>query len=300
VAKKVLIADDSQTIRQAFEMTFSGDSGVEIFGAGDVASALSTAREQTPDLIIVDSNLGDATGYDLCKQLKADGQVASIPVWIMTGPAERMDDDLYADCGAEGHVRKPFDTQRMIDKVSSMSAPPDEEKSRPSYPPAAAKPAAPVAAPKPAAPPAAAAKPPPPAHAVETDEKRPRQSTLMGGPVAPPIKPKVPEALAAKPELPKPKPKPKPEVVQTETVAELAQMGSDLKPKKPAASDAVQVEPADMATPAAAAALSGLTDEQREAVMVLIREIVEKTVWEVVPDLAESIIREEIARLLKE
>lgn len=298
MAKKVLIADDSQTIRHAFELTFSGDSGVEIFGAGDVASALSTAREQMPDLIIADSNLGDASGYELCKQLKADGQVASIPVWIMTGPAERMDDDLYADCGADGHVRKPFDTQRMLDKVAAMAAPPDEEKSRPSYPPAAAKPAAP---------PAAAAKPAaPPAHAVDTDEKRPRQATLMGGPVAPPVKPKEPEAKpaappAAPPKPPPPKPEPKPEVVQTETVAELAQMGSDLKPKAPApAADAVQVEPADMATPAAAAALAGLTDEQREAVMVLVGEIVEKTVWEIVPDMAESIIREEIARLLKE
>jgi CheY-like chemotaxis protein len=294
VAKKVLIADDSQTIRQAFEMTFSGDSGVEIFGAGDVASALSTAREQMPDLIIADSNLGDATGYDLCKQVKADGQVSDIPVWIMTGPAERMDDDLYADCSADGHVRKPFDTQRMVDKVTSMAAPPDEEKSRPSYPPAAAKPAAP---------PAAAAKLPPPAHSVET-EKRPRQATLMGGPGAP-VKPKPPEAPpAAPPKPPPPKPappRPEPEVVQTETVAELAQMGSDLKPEKPAAlPDAVHVDAADVATPAAAAALAGLSDEQREAVMVLIREIVEKTVWEVVPDLAESIIREEIARLLKE
>ncbi len=288
MAKKVLVADDSQTIRQAFEMTFSGDSGVEVFGAGDVASALSTAREQMPDLIITDSKLGDATGYDLCSQIKADGQISSIPVWIMTGPAERMDDDLYAECGADGHVRKPFDTQRMIDKVSAMEAPPDEEKSRPSYPPAAAKPAAP---------PAAAAKPPPPAHAVET-EKRPRQATLMGGPVAPPVKPKAPEPPPAAP--PKPPP-PKPAVVQTETVAELAQMGPDLEPRKPAASPgAVQVDAADTATPAAAAALAGLTDEQREAVMALISEIVEKTVWEVVPDLAESIIREEIARLLKE
>ncbi|MBW2260561.1 MAG: response regulator [Deltaproteobacteria bacterium] len=290
MAKKVLIADDSQTIRQAFEMTFSGDSGVEIFGAGDVASALSTAKEQMPDLIIADSNLGDATGYDLCKQIKADGQVSGIPVWIMTGPAERMDDDLYAECGADGHVRKPFDTQRMVDKVSAMAAPPDEEKSRPSYPPAAAKPAVL---------PPAAAKPPPPAHAVET-EKRPRQATLMGGPVAPPVKPQPPEVPLAAPLKPPP-PKAEPEVVQTETVAELAQMGSDLEPKKPAASPgAVEVEAADVATPAAAAALAGLTDEQREAVMVLIREIVEKTVWEVVPDMAESIIREEIARLLKD
>jgi CheY-like chemotaxis protein len=289
VAKKVLIADDSQTIRQAFEMTFSGDSGVEIFGAGDAATAVSVAKEQVPDLIIMDSKLGSTTGYELCKQIKADSDIQSIPVWIMTGPAERMDDDLYADCGADGHVRKPFDTQRMVDKVSAMSAPPDEEKSRPSYPPAAAKPLMPpAAAAKP--PPAAAAKPPPAAPPAKPTEKRPRTGTLMGGPLAPPIKPKPPEAPAP----------PKPAVVQTETVAELAQMGSDLKPVEPAAQGGVEVDASAMATPAAKAALMGLSDEQREAVMVLIKEVVEKTVWEVVPDMAESLIREEIARLLKD
>jgi len=84
-------------------------------------------------------------------------------------------------------------------------------------------------------------------------------------------------------------------------VAKLEPARSELKPKQPAASPgAVKVDAGDMATPAAAAALSGLSDEQREAVMALISEIVEKTVWEIVPDMAESIIREEIARLLKE
>lgn len=289
MAKKVLIADDSQTIRQAFEMTFAGDSGVEIFGSGDPESAISVAKDQMPDLIIADSKIGSTTGYDLCKQIKADSQIQGILVWIMTGPAERMDDDLYAECSADGHVRKPFDTQRMVDKVASMSAPPDEEKSRPSYPPAVAKPVAPPAAaakPPPAAPPAPPAPP----------EQRPRTGTLMGGPGAPPAKPSPPEPPA--PPKPPP-PKLAPEVVQTKTVAELAQMGPDLEPAAPAGGG-VEVEASDVATPAAAAALEGLSDEQREAVMALIREVVEKTVWEVVPDMAESLIREEIARLLKD
>lgn len=284
MAKKVLIADDSQTIRQAFEMTFSGRGGVEIFGAGDSGTAISVAKEQMPDLIIADSQIGSTTGYDLCKQIKADGQIQSIPVWIMTGPAERVDDDLYADCGAEGHIRKPFDTQRLIEKVSSMSAPPDEEKSRPSYPPAAAKAAVPAAA-------ATAAKPPAPAAAAS--EGRMRKATLLGGPVAPPVKPKPAEAPPASPKPPPSPPRAEPEVVQTKTVAELAQMGPDLKAEKPApAPDAVEVT--------AGAALEGLTDEQREAVMTLIRDVVEKTIWEIVPDMAETVIREEIARLLKD
>jgi CheY-like chemotaxis protein len=266
VAKKVLIADDSGTIRQAFEMTFAGDSGVEVLGAGDLASAMATAREQAPDLVIADSRLGSETGYDLCRQLKGADQASPVRVWIMTGPAERIDEDLYASCGADGHVRKPWDTQRMIDKVSAMSAPLDEEMSRPSYPPAA-RPAAPrpaAPAPKPVAPvqqkPPVPYAPKPAMPVMKPPDKRPRQATLMGGPVAPPIKPAAP---------------------------------------KPAA-PAVEMDAQDMAMPAARAALDGLSSEQREVVMALVREVVEKTVWEVVPDMAEALIREEISRLLKE
>ena len=267
MAKKLLVADDSQTIRQAFEMTFAGDAGIEVFGAGDASSAISKAREIVPDLVVVDSRLGDATGYDVCKQLKGDVIFSSVQIWILTGPAERIDEEMYANCKADGHVRKPWDTQRMIDKVAAMSAPLEEEMARPSYPPAAAKPAAPpAAAPKPQI---AAPKPP---------EQRARQSTLMG---SPPIKP----AVAPRPAVPAPQAAAKPAAPAPRPAA------------RPAGSE---VEAADLRSQAGRAALDGLTPEQREAVMALLREVVEKTVWEVVPDMAEAIIREEIARLLKE
>jgi CheY-like chemotaxis protein len=279
VAKKVLVADDSNTIRKAFDLTFDGDSGVEVFGSGDAASALAAAREQSPDLIIADSNLGSASGYDLCKQLKSDAATAGIPVWIMTGPAERLDEDMYASCNADGHVRKPWDSQRLIDKVAVMSSTPDEERARPSYPPAPAgkfpvgKPQIP--APKPAAPPPA---PPAAPQAIGVQARRGHKATLMGGPVAPPVQP-----AAA--------PKPAPLEAQ-QPPAPVAKLVADA-PMAP-------LDDGIAASATASRALAGLSDEQRDAVMALVREVVEKTVWEVVPDMAEALITEELARLLKQ
>lgn len=298
MAKKVLVADDSTTIRQAFDLTFAGDSGVEVLGAGDASSALSTARDQGPDLVIVDAGLGDSSGYDLCKQLKADPSTSALPVWIMTGPAERLDDDLYAGCGADGHLRKPWDTQRLIDKVGAMASPPEEERARPSYPPSTAgrfpvgKPQVP--SPKPAA---------PPQSAPHAQGRREGKATLMGGPVPPAKPPQEQRPAPAQPAPEKPatpgpaapqKPAPEPSPPQKPATPVPA------APQKPAPAPAAPLDESVAASVQASAALEGLGDEQRQAVMALIREAVEKTVWEIVPDMAEIIIREEITRLLKD
>ncbi len=311
VAKKVLVADDSKTIRRAFELTFAGDAGVEILSAGDVASAMAIAREKSPALVIADSGMGSSSGYDLCSQLKADPALTGIPVWIMTGPAERLDEDRYETCGASGHIRKPFDTQRIIDKVAVMSAPPDEEFSRPSYPPGPVRPAAPVKPPvgqKPAVPaatgqaPGSAPQPP-----------RLQKATLMGGPVIMPGKPPVPAAppAAAAPQPAAPSfskpvvPAAKPVVPSGPAVpaakpgpAPVAARSAPAAAARPAL--AAPLDADALATPTAAAALAGLSDEQKDRVLALVSEVVERTVWEIVPDLAEAIIREELARLLEE
>ncbi len=293
MAKKVFVADDSVTIRKAFDLTFSGDSGVEILGAADISSALASVKENACDLIIADASLGSSSGYDLCKQIKSDPLTSTIPVWIMTGPAERLDEDMYEACGACGHVRKPFDTQRMIDKIAVMQSPPEEERSRPSYPPAPA--GAPAVA-RPAAPAA-------PAAPASSMGRREGKATLMGGPV-PPIKHPVAQPQPQRPVVPQP-PAPKQEPAPKPASPLPRPVITAPKPTAPASSPAASapVAPLDAgitSTPAAARALDGLSDGQREAVMALIREVVEKTVWEVVPDMAEAVIREELSRLLKD
>ena len=81
------------------------------------------------------------------------------------------------------------------------------------------------------------------------------------------------------------------ETFHTETLAEMAQLDNDGQPRPSDVSGAVPLSSGDV--------MSGLTPEQSEGVMNLTREIVEKIVWEVVPDLAETIIREKIEALLK-
>ena len=82
-------------------------------------------------------------------------------------------------------------------------------------------------------------------------------------------------------------------------------------PPKPAPAEPAAAKPAPAAAPAAAATAAGgdmakkldalgLSKEQVEAVLALSREVVEQVVWEVVPDLAETLIKEEIARLTQE
>ncbi len=315
--KTVIIADDSATIKKAFELTFLGIDDVEILIAGSAIEALETAKSRKPDLIITDSRLGEVSGYDFCKTIKAEATLKDIPLWIMTGPFERLDDGQYDACGDEGHIRKPFDTQRLIDAVFAMHAPPEEEKARPSYPAAASvsssRPLIPTAAaplgvkapPKP--PPAPGPKPPaavpvtpkaggtihghaPPAI---SDSRRVGKATIMGGPIAPPVRPQTPaQPLPAEP--------------KAGPVAKPAASPLDQTMRPHMAAKTEKAEPAEGPADAVLSAetvrafLDSLNPRQKEEFMTIMREVVERVVWEVVPEIAEAIIKEELNRLLKE
>jgi CheY-like chemotaxis protein len=305
-----------------------GIDEINILTAASNQEALEIARRELPGLIVADSKLGETTGYDFCRQVRETEDLKQIPVWIMTGPFERLDDQKYDSCGAEGHIRKPFDTQRLIDKVLTMSAPPDEEKARPSYPaavapsqpqiqmpravqsPVASMGSQPAIKPpmKPPTPPAIHIGPKPvavgqqpgkgvsttlhgPFHSATGEPVKPkRQPTMIGTPFVPPTRPSAasqpaaevkpvaavpPAAAPAKPATEEPMPRPR--------IAAAAETPEELFSKE-----------------AHRAFLDSLSPKQVEQLMGLIKDVVEKVAWEVVPDMAESIIKEELGRLLKE
>ena len=301
-----------------------GIDEVKIFTASSNQEALEVARREHPELIITDSRLGETTGYDFCRQVRETDDLKQIPVWIMTGPFERLDDQRYDSCGAEGHIRKPFDTQRLIDKVLSMSAPPEEEKSRPSYPasiapsqpqiqmPKMAQPASPAMgsqaaikpAMKPPTPPAIHMGPKPvgvgqqPGKGVTTlhggmtpsatePARARRQPTMIGTPFVPPVR--APGAPVPAAEIRPPSPA---------QPARPVPLDATLRPHMAAKAEAA---PEELFSKAAHKAfLDSLSPQQLEQLMALIKDVVEGVAWEVVPDMAESIIKEELGRLLKE
>ncbi len=276
----LLAVDDSKTMRKVLEITFSGED-FRLLLCGSPSEALGKLSER-PSVALVDAGLDGTGGYELCQKLKA--AQPGLGVIILSSKQQPYDRALGGQVGADDFADKPFDTQQLIDKVLALSK-------------KTAGAAAPAPAPAPA--PAAAA-------------QAPRMSTTLqygagmsGAPAAP---------VAAQPSGGMPRP----------TSPGLAAGGQSFASRAPVTSAAPAAEQraaptpptapiaiAPSRAPAAAPATNGadfaqklgglgLTSQQIEAVLSLSREVIERAVWEVVPTLAETLIKEEIQRLTKE
>jgi len=124
MGKRILVADDSRTIQQAFAMVMDG-SGYTLSFAKSVDEALSVAkRDGHPDLVLSDAMLGSGSGYDLCAQLKADASLRDVPVYILASLQTPYDEARGRKVGADGHLAKPFESQALLDAVASALATP--------------------------------------------------------------------------------------------------------------------------------------------------------------------------------
>jgi CheY-like chemotaxis protein len=271
VTTTLLAVDDSKTMRKVIEITFAGE-GFKTVVAADAADAVAKAQSEHPQVALIDAALEGTNGYDLCRQIK--GASPSTVVVLLSNKAQPYDKARGAAAGADDFVDKPFDTQQMIDKITALAK-------RGAQAPAAAAPApapAPVAVVQPLA-----AKP-----AVEP--QRQRVQTLAYG--STPVPPQV-AASAVAPAKPLGGSSPfgsrAPTVPGTQAYS----------PPAPAVAAPAATGNGAHAEFASKLGGLGLTPAQIEGVLSLSREVVEKVVWEVVPTLAEAMIKEEIARLTR-
>lgn len=301
MSKTILCADDSATMQKVAEITFSA-SEYKYVGAKSADEAIEKAKAEKPALILADAVMPGKTGYDLCKAVKSDPDLAGIPVVLMCGNSQAYDAAQGEQAGADGHVVKPWDTQVMLDKVTEFvqkgaSAQPAAAAAKPAAAAPAAKPAAPAAPPKPAAP-----------------AQPPRSATIMGMPaVSLPPKKEVPAGVtpigpsaappaAAKPAQPAPPPA---------SVPAVPPQPSQPAPSAPAAAGGerppmitsqpkrgLRLVPINEVA-AKVASEHGLdpAGPEMQALLKLSQEVVERIVWEVVPDLAEAIIRHNLDKL---
>jgi len=273
VTTTLLAVDDSKTMRKVIEITFAGE-GFKTVVAADAADALAKAQSEHPQVALIDAALEGTNGYDLCRQIK--GASPSTVVVLLSNKAQPYDKARGAASGADDFMDKPFDTQQMIDKVTTLAK-------RGAQAAGVAPVAAAAAAPAPVAQPFAA-KPP--------EAARQRVQTLAYG--STPLPPPAAAAPAVKP------------------LGGSSPFGSRA-PTQPGTAAYSPPAPPVAAAPVAAAAGNGahadfanklgglgLTPAQIEGVLSLSREVVEKVVWEVVPTLAEAMIKEEIARLTRD
>ena len=116
---RILLADDSATIRKVVELTFS-DEDFAIDSVGDGSQAFEHARAQRPDIVISDVIMPGLNGYELCQRFKTDPVLQSVPFLFLKGTFESFDEDKARSCGADGFIVKPFESQEMIAKVKDL------------------------------------------------------------------------------------------------------------------------------------------------------------------------------------
>jgi two-component system alkaline phosphatase synthesis response regulator PhoP len=116
---KVLVVDDEEYIQHILNFSF-GAEGYEVVTASDGEEGVSKAREEKPDIIVMDIMMPKMDGYEACKQIKTDPQTKDIPVILLTAKGRDADRKLGTEVGADDYVVKPFSPGRLIERVEGI------------------------------------------------------------------------------------------------------------------------------------------------------------------------------------
>lgn len=123
MTQTILLADDSVTIQKVVELTFM-DGDYHVVAVGNGADGAGRLDDVQPDVVIADVHMPGLNGFDLCRRVKQ--WRPQTPVLLLVGTFEPFDREQYAASGADGHLKKPFDSQelqRQVDELLGRAAP---------------------------------------------------------------------------------------------------------------------------------------------------------------------------------
>ena len=132
MAHKLLLADDSVTIQRVIELTFA-DEDVEVTAVGDGQMAIDRLDADPPDIILADVDMPKRDGYEVAAYVKSRPKLAHIPVVLLTGAFEPIDQARATAAGSSDVLAKPFEPQMVINRVKELLGRkrPDEEDATP-------------------------------------------------------------------------------------------------------------------------------------------------------------------------
>lgn len=117
--KTLLLADDSVTIQRVIELTFAHED-VRVVSVGDGRRAIQWLDHDTPDIILVDVDVPVLNGYEVAAHVKGTPRLARIPVILLAGAFEPVDQERVRAIGCEGVLVKPFEPQQLVSRVKEL------------------------------------------------------------------------------------------------------------------------------------------------------------------------------------
>jgi DNA-binding response OmpR family regulator len=115
--ERILIVEDERAVARGLEYGLQAE-GFETLWAANGQKALDLARSQYPDLILLDIRLPDISGFDVCRQLRAEG--GRQPILMLTARDDELDKVLGLELGADDYVVKPFSLREVISRIRAL------------------------------------------------------------------------------------------------------------------------------------------------------------------------------------
>lgn len=116
---RILLVDDEKDIVELLKAKLEKNN-YEVLVAYDGKVGFAKARNENPDLIILDLMLPEMDGYWVCHLLKNDKRYHKIPVIILTAKAEEENIELAEKCGADEYIIKPFEFDKLLLKIEEL------------------------------------------------------------------------------------------------------------------------------------------------------------------------------------
>ena len=157
--RKLLLADDSATIQRVVELTFSGEN-IDVVTVSDGEQAIARITADPPDIVLADIAMPKKNGYEVAAFVKEHPTLSRVPVLLLAGAFEPVDEERARAVKSDGVLVKPFETHEVITRVRELIDGDRTTSQPPAQQPSAQQPSAhqpPVPQPSAQAPPAAVA-----------------------------------------------------------------------------------------------------------------------------------------------
>ena len=118
MAQRLLLADDSVTIQKVIELTFA-DEHIEVVAVSDGAAAVARLNTEPFDIVLADAGMPGVNGFDVATFVR-DRPAGRIPVILLTGAFDPVDESRVAAVGASAVLAKPFEPQVLVSKVREL------------------------------------------------------------------------------------------------------------------------------------------------------------------------------------
>ncbi len=115
-AEKILVVDDDLNICELLRLYLTKE-GYEVVIANDGAAAVSTFREESPSLVLLDIMLPKLDGWQVCREIR---KFSETPIIMLTAKGEVFDRVLGLELGADDYVVKPFDTKEIVARIKAV------------------------------------------------------------------------------------------------------------------------------------------------------------------------------------